>query len=83
MDTVLALGEIPGLPACAGPLPNLRSVAMKNGVNGLARRLATICLGLAVLLALTLSVNLWLATSLHDNSANAVAMPHPTPDPHP
>ena len=44
----------------------------------------TFGLAVAVFLALTMSVNLWLATSLHNPAIpSTVAKPNPTPDPHP
>lgn len=62
---------------------------MKGAVNGLAEGMMAIGLAVAVFLALTMSVQFWLAAgSTSENSAGDHTYPHPSyayvePDPHP
>jgi hypothetical protein len=68
---------------------NYAASQMKGGINGLAKGMMAIGLAVAVFLALTTSVQFWLAAgSTSETSAGAHTYPHPsyayvTPDPRP
>jgi len=59
------------------------AVEVKSTMNNLKRGAVTAGLVIAFFLALTISVQFWLATTPPAGGSGAVVMAYPTPDPHP